>query len=87
MGAEGLAHKPAVLRGHCDAEKRDYGAIRKTVMWAGSSPIDGPEHSLREVEAFSKLVLVEMILMPTGPEPVAWVERFAPIARRLADIG
>jgi F420-dependent oxidoreductase-like protein len=87
MGVDGLAHKLAVLRGHCDAEKRDYGAIRKTVIWAGSSPVDDPEHFLREAEAFSKLGLVEMILMPTGPDPVAWVERFAPIARRLADIG
>ena len=34
-----VAHKLEVLKGHCEAENRDYGSIEKTIIF-GRNPLD-----------------------------------------------
>ncbi|MDX2075670.1 MAG: LLM class F420-dependent oxidoreductase [bacterium] len=40
MGIEGVRHKLAVLKGHCDDVKRDYNAIERTVIHHAANPAD-----------------------------------------------
>ncbi len=40
MGIEGVRHKLAVLKGHCDDVKRDYATIERTVIHHVANPAD-----------------------------------------------
>ena len=88
LGEDGLKHKLDVLRKHCDNEKRDYDTIEKTMLWVGKAPIgDGADSFLQEMEGFAKQGITEVQVMPFGEDPVAWLDSFEPVAKKLAEIG
>lgn len=88
LGADGVAKKLEILRGHCEAEKRDYDAIRKTLLWVGPAPVgDSADAFVSQMEGYARLGVEEIMVMPSGPDPVAWVEGLAPTVERLRDLG
>ncbi|AWE53671.1 LLM class F420-dependent oxidoreductase [Streptomyces nigra] len=86
---EQVAHKLDVLRGHCDAEGRDYDAIRRTVLYGGEAAERGDLDAFtREAEAYATLGIDTVILSPGTGRPAAFAEDFAaPAAARLAELG
>ncbi len=44
-----VAHKLEVLKGHCEAEGRDYGEIEKTIIWSAANPLDDVDAFLTEL--------------------------------------
>lgn len=85
LGVDGVKHKLDVLRQHCDNEKRDYDAIRKTMLWVGPSPHG--DDFLKAAEDYAKLGIQEIIVTPSGDDPVAWVRALEPARKRLAELG
>ncbi|GAA2189988.1 LLM class F420-dependent oxidoreductase [Micromonospora lupini] len=85
-GAEGIAHKLDVLRGHCAAEGRDYDSIEKTVL-ASKPPLEDLDEFLAEVSAYAALGVTEVQVTPDR-HPVEFAERLGDeVLPRLADIG
>ncbi|MEU5099691.1 LLM class F420-dependent oxidoreductase [Streptomyces sp. NPDC020996] len=86
---EEVRHKLDVLRGHCDAERRDHDAIRRTVTYTGEPVTTGDlDAFLRDMEGYTKLGLDTVILAPRTGRPAGWIESFAaPAVRRLAELG
>jgi F420-dependent oxidoreductase-like protein len=80
---EEVTHKLEVLRGHCDAESRDFDAIRKTVMF--SRPLlDDVDGFLAEAEAYARLGVAEIQVLPDR-HPVEFTEQIlSRVAPRLA---
>ena len=78
---EDVAHKLDVLRAHCDAEGRDYDAIRKTATYMGPV-LDEPDNFLADSERYAKLGISQWDLMPDR-HPVEYTERLAELVPRL----
>jgi len=75
-----------VLRGHCDAEGRDYGAITKTII--GRLNPDDPAAFLREMEQYRALGIDLVEVAPAMPDPAGYVGMLGEkIVRPLAEIG
>ena len=75
-----------VLARHCDAEGRDYGAIRKTIL-AGVDPLADPDGFLSEMERYAAIGIDHVHLMPSGPDPVAFTTGLGDhVIGRLAEI-
>ncbi|GAB2564253.1 LLM class F420-dependent oxidoreductase [Nocardia heshunensis] len=72
---EDVSAKLQVLRAHCDAEGRDYDAIRKTAVYLGPVLAD-PEATVRTAEQLSALGITQLDFMPDG-DPVAYATEFA----------
>jgi F420-dependent oxidoreductase-like protein len=70
-----VAHKLEVLRGHCDAEGRDYDAVTKTVLAIRPALADVDEF-LAAAGEYAKLGVTEMEVMPDR-HPVEFAERIA----------
>jgi F420-dependent oxidoreductase-like protein len=70
-----VAHKLEVLRGHCDAEGRDYDAITKTVLAVRPALADLDEF-LAAAGEYAKLGVTEMEVMPDR-HPVEFAEQIA----------
>ncbi|MGW3033065.1 LLM class F420-dependent oxidoreductase [Streptomyces sp. NPDC001178] len=85
---EEVRHKLDVLRGHCDAEGRDYDRISKTVAYMGESATAGDLDTFtRDISGYTKLGLDTVILVPRLGETAAWIESFAaPAVQRLAGL-
>ncbi|MGW1746963.1 LLM class F420-dependent oxidoreductase [Streptomyces sp. NPDC002092] len=85
---EEVRHKLDVLRGHCEAEGRDYDRIRKTVAYTSESATAGDLDAFtRDISGYTKLGLDTVILVPRLGEPAAWIESFAaPAVQRLAGL-
>ncbi|NUP42396.1 MAG: LLM class F420-dependent oxidoreductase, partial [Streptomyces sp.] len=67
---EEVRHKLDVLRGHCEAEGRDYDRIRKTVAYWGESATAGDLDAFtRDISGYTKLGLDTVILVPRLGEP------------------
>lgn len=81
-GTEDVAHKLDVLRAHCDAEGRDYDAIRKTVTYMGPV-LDDPDHFSAESQRYAELGVSQLDLMPDR-NPVEYAARLAELMPRLA---
>jgi F420-dependent oxidoreductase-like protein len=79
---EDVAHKLEVLRRHCDAEGRDYDAIRKTATYM-AAVLDDPDRFVAESERYAKLGISQFDLMPDR-HPVEYTERLAELLPRLA---
>ena len=83
---EVVAHKLSVLRGHCDAEGRDYAEIEKTVIYAGNAVAD-PDTFLSLMERYAALGITLVTTVPGGADPMAWtthmVERVLPRLKEL----
>ncbi|MEV0570106.1 LLM class F420-dependent oxidoreductase [Dactylosporangium sp. NPDC050588] len=60
---EDVAAKLDVLRAHCDTEGRDYAGIVKTVLIT-RPPLEDPDAWLRDVEAYGRLGVTEVMTMP-----------------------
>jgi F420-dependent oxidoreductase-like protein len=77
LGAEGLRHKLAVLRDHCETEGRDYGEIDRTVMLPLAPGAAGMEPGalLGEMRAMAGLGFTTTILSLRSLEDLAAIER------------
>jgi hypothetical protein len=83
-----VRHKLEVLRGHCDAEDRDYGTILKTLTYTGDAATEGNlDAFLRDVSGYTELGVDTVILAPSLGETSGWLERFVgPAVKRLAEL-
>ncbi|MET7710485.1 LLM class F420-dependent oxidoreductase [Micromonospora sp. NPDC005413] len=85
-GAKEVARKLDVLRGHCDAEGRDYDTIEKTVV-AARGPLEDRDGFLAEVADYAALGVTEVQVMPDR-HPVEFAQRLGDeVLPRLAEIG
>ncbi|TNH24464.1 LLM class F420-dependent oxidoreductase [Micromonospora orduensis] len=85
-GAQGVAHKLEVLRGHCAAEGRDYDRIEKTVL-ASRPPLEDLDGFLAEVADYAALGVSEVQVTPDR-HPVEFAQRLGDeVLPRLAAIG
>lgn len=87
LGPQGIAGKLDVLRGHCEREQRDYDAIERTILYVGGSLTTGDlDGFVAEMASYAALGIDTVAVMPTGPEPVAWIEQLAKVNPRLAEL-
>ncbi|WP_040805347.1 LLM class F420-dependent oxidoreductase [Nocardia concava] len=73
---EDVARKLEVLRAHCEAEQRDYDAIRKTALYVSRSGLADPDEVVRTAEELAALGITQLDFMPDG-DPVAYTTDFA----------
>lgn len=78
-----VAGKLDVLRGHCEAEGRDYDAVERTITWHGG--LDDPDGMIETLRPYAGLG-VQTVLIGVGDDPVADAERIAAVAPRLAEL-
>jgi F420-dependent oxidoreductase-like protein len=84
---EQVTHKLRVLDEHCAAVGRDPAQIQRTIIGSGD-PIDNPSQFLSDMEGYAKLGIDLVEMVPSGPDPVAWVSAFCDkVVPRLAEIG
>lgn len=85
---EEVRHKLDVLRGHCDAEGRDYDEIRRTVLYAGEPVVSGDLDAFTgDIASYTELGIDAVVLGPRTGEPAAFIENFAaPAVQRLAGL-
>ncbi|MFN0153148.1 MAG: LLM class F420-dependent oxidoreductase [Gaiella sp.] len=82
-----VARKLDVLRAHCEREQRDYDRIERTLLYVGDRLSTGDlDGFLAEMAEYAAVGVEEVAVMPTGRDPVAWLERLASITRRLAEL-
>ena len=82
-----VQHKLDVLAGHCDAEGRDMGTIRKTILGMGN-PLDDVDAFLTSMEAYAKMGIDLVEIVPRTPDPVALVTQLGEtVIPRLAELG
>lgn len=82
-GPDEIAHKLDVLRRHCDDVGRDYDEIEKTGNLGG--PIT--DSTAAELEAYAKLGVTTVVVMPPGDAPAKYVEeKVAPLVTAVADL-
>jgi F420-dependent oxidoreductase-like protein len=74
-GPEDVAHKLDVLRGHCEAEGRDYDSIIKSVLAVRPALAD-TDAFVADAEAYAKLGVTEIEVMPDR-HPVEFATEFA----------
>jgi F420-dependent oxidoreductase-like protein len=80
-----IAHKLDVLARHCEAEGRDPDTVQRTIL-AVRDPFADLDGFLGDMDAYAKLGIDEVALMPSG-DPVAYVERTgSEIVPRLAEL-
>jgi F420-dependent oxidoreductase-like protein len=83
---EDVSHKLDVLREHCAAEGRDYGAIAKTVL-AVRPVLEDVDGFLADVGEYAKLGVTEIIVVPDR-NPVEYTTELAErVAPRVAEVG
>lgn len=75
VSVEDVARKLDILRAHCEAEGRDYDAIRKTACYV-APVVEAPDQFVRDLEQYSALGITLINLMPDG-DPVAYTEKVA----------
>jgi hypothetical protein len=84
---EVVAHKLEVLKGHCEAEGRDYGEIEKTILVSGN-PLDDVDGFLAEMEGMAKLGIDKVWASNKVEDPPAWADELcARTVSRLAELG
>ena len=69
-----VAHKLDVLARHCEDTGRDPATIQKTILAVGR-PIDDLDAFLLGMERYAALGVELVEVVPTGPDPVAFVTR------------
>ncbi len=87
LGVDAVKAKLDVLRAHCEAEGRDYDAIKKTVN-GGGDPRDDIDGFLREMERYAAIgvSLIDLRNIPPDPEQVV-TELGEQLVPRLSQIG
>ncbi len=85
---EEATHKLQVLQDHCAAEGTDYGAIRKTMLYTGSSLAAADyEGFVAEMAGFAAAGIEGVMVMPVGSDPVGFTEAVAKqVVPHLADV-
>jgi F420-dependent oxidoreductase-like protein len=82
-----VKHKLEVLRGHCDAEGRDYDAIEKTIV-GRVDPSGDVSDFLKEMEEYAALGIDLVEVAPLMPDPARFVSQLGEkVIRPLAEIG
>jgi hypothetical protein len=82
-----VRHKLDVLRGHCDAEGRDYDAIQKTII-GRVDPSGDVSDFLKEMEEYAKIGVGLVEVAPLMPDPARFVTLLGEkVVRPLAEIG
>jgi F420-dependent oxidoreductase-like protein len=82
-----VRHKLDVLRGHCDAEGRDYDAIEKTIV-GRVDPGGDVSGFLKEMEEYAALGIDLVEIAPAMPDPARFVALLGEkVIRPLAEIG
>ncbi|WP_262849286.1 LLM class F420-dependent oxidoreductase [Mumia quercus] len=69
-GTDGVRHKLAVLRDHCDALGRPYEEVRKTILWNGPVPFDGSFTDT--LASYAEVGVDEVFVMPMEADLVAF---------------
>ncbi|WP_067838737.1 LLM class F420-dependent oxidoreductase [Nocardia lijiangensis] len=83
-----VEHKLDVLRRHCDDLGRDYDAIRKTIIASNPRPApDTRDEFVRAMADYAKLGVQSVIVIPTTGSPATWIDGFAPVVPKLAELG
>ena len=87
LGVDAVKAKLDVLRAHCEAEGRDYDAIKKTLN-GGGDPRDDIDGFLREMERYAALgiSLIDLRNIPPDPEQ-AVTDLGEQLVPRLSQIG
>jgi F420-dependent oxidoreductase-like protein len=87
FGMDEVRHKLDVLRGHCDAEGRDYDAIEKTII-ARVDPSGDVSGFLREMAQYAALGIDLVEVAPAMPDPAGFTALLGEkVVRQLAEIG
>jgi F420-dependent oxidoreductase-like protein len=82
-----VRHKLDVLRGHCDAEGRDYDAIEKTII-GRLDPSGDVSGFLKEMEEYAALGIDLVEVAPMMPDPARFTALLGEkVVRPLAEIG
>lgn len=86
IGAEGVAHKIAVIERHCEEVQTNFASIEKTVI-GGLDPLDGVDAFLQSMDGYAAVGVDQITVSPSGPDPVAWTERvMESVMPRLSEI-
>jgi len=86
-GTDVIKHKLEVLRGHCEAEGRDYDAIEKTII-GRVDPSGDVSGFLKEMEEYAALGVDLVEVAPAMPDPAGYVRLLGEkVVRPLAEIG
>ncbi len=72
---EVMAHKLAVLRGHCETAGTDYDAIRKTMMFEVFDPLSDVGGFVSLMGEYAALGIELVTVMIRADDPVAWTDR------------
>jgi F420-dependent oxidoreductase-like protein len=75
-GPDGIKHKLAVLREHCDRLGRDYDAIEKTMQGPFPDPFADPDAVIRDLEQYAALGIEHVQFRAPAPDPLGTVQRF-----------
>ncbi len=82
-----MAHKIAVLDGHCADVGRDPSDVRRTAL-AGGDPFADLDAYLRRMESYAALGIDQVWVMPPADDPVGYVARLCEeLLPRLRDLG
>jgi F420-dependent oxidoreductase-like protein len=82
---EEVTHKLDVLRDHCDKAGRDFQTVARSINHFG--PLPSADAFVAQMRPFTQLGIDMVILMPTGPDPVAFVKRVGEdVVPRLAEL-
>lgn len=80
-----VARKLEVLRGHCEAEERDYATIEKTILAIGN-PLADPDAFVAQMAGYARLGVDTVAVMPVG-DPVEFTADLGlRVIPRLADL-
>ncbi|HTT93298.1 MAG TPA: LLM class F420-dependent oxidoreductase [Solirubrobacterales bacterium] len=84
-----VAHKLEVLKGHCEAEGRDYDEIEKTIIYSIVNPAREPDRFLADMEEMAKLGIDKVwVSNKQVGDPAAWADEVcAQTVSRLAELG
>jgi F420-dependent oxidoreductase-like protein len=74
VAPEEMAHKLAVLDGHCATEGRDAAEIQRTAV-LGDDPLDDVDGFLRKMEQYAALGIDQVWVGPRADDPVGSVGR------------
>jgi F420-dependent oxidoreductase-like protein len=79
-------HKLDVLARHCDAESRDFAAIKKTIV-ARDDPLTSIDGFLSTMEQYARLGIEQVWLSAMSPDPAGWTEQVtSQLVSRLSEL-
>jgi F420-dependent oxidoreductase-like protein len=85
-----VAHKLEVLKGHCEAEGRDYDEIEKTIIYSAVNAAEETDKFLADMEEMAALGIDKVWISnnKVGDDPAAWVDDVcAKTVSRLGELG